>query len=151
MKKIWALIALPVIALASCSKTEEVTNLNTTVDSTSTESVATQTTTWEVLNENISSTTVDSATSQTEKSFEFVYEIGWNKVPVKWKFILEDWKVKDMIIDWADINGKNPIDSFAKNAPLQVIWKELKWLKIDTVSWASYVTVWFNQFLSTIN
>jgi hypothetical protein len=55
-----------------------------------------------------------------------------------------------MIVNGADVNWQTPLDSFAKNAPEQVVWKALNGLQVDTISGASYVTIWFNQFLSTL-
>lgn len=148
MKKIATLAVLPVIALASCSKNEEVVNVTPT-PLESENSTQEQLSTQENLNQNISSTSVDSETMETEKSFEFSYEKDGNIIPVSGKFVLENWVVTEMIIDWVDLNTNTPLASFAKNAPAQIIWKELKWLQIDTVSWASYVTTWFNSFLAT--
>lgn len=148
MKKIATLAVLPVIALASCWKNEEVVNVTPT-PLESENSTQEQSSTQENLNQNISSTSVDSETMETEKSFEFSYEKDGNIIPVSGKFVLENGIVKDMIIDWVDLTVESPLASFAKNAPAQIIWKELKWLQIDTVSGASYVTTWFNSFLAT--
>lgn len=153
MKKLTTLAVLPVIALASCSKNEEVKVEDTTTQENSAQTqevkVEETTTTW--LNENVAKTTTDSENS-SEKAFEFIYEIQGNKVPVKWKYTLVDSKVTSITIDWANTqNPQTPIDKFAVWVWEKVIGKELKWLKIDTVSWASYVTAWFNQFLSTFN
>lgn len=153
MKKLTTLAILPVIALASCSKNQEVKVEDTTTpDNTSqTQEVKTENTTnTEILNENVAKTTTDTENAG-EVNFEFIYEIQGNKVPVKWKYTLTEGKVSDISIDGANTtNPQTPIDKFAVWVWEKVIWKELKWLKIDTVSWASYVTEWFNQFLSTL-
>lgn len=150
MKKIATIAVLPIIALASCSKEEQ--TLENSIETTNTQNTTELNTisNEETLNQDISSTTTDSETIDNERAFEFNYEIWGNIVPVKWKFILEEGKVKDMIFEGIDLTQESPLSSFAKNAPAQVIWKELKWLQIDTVSGASYVTIWFNQFLSTL-
>ncbi|EKE28162.1 MAG: hypothetical protein ACD_3C00086G0006 [uncultured bacterium (gcode 4)] len=153
MKKFTALAVFPLIALASCTETKETTP--TTILDAPNNEIKSVSTAWtentENLDENISSVTTDSATAESEKTFEFSYEIWGKNVPVKWKFLLKDWKVTSMTFDWVDLNWKWPLVEFAKNAPAQVIWHELKWLKIDVVSWASLTTEWFNKFLSTVN
>lgn len=140
MKKIATLAVLPVIALASCEK-EEV-QINTPIESQN--EVVNETTSTSTLNENITQTSTD------EQAFNFNYEIGGNQVPVSGKFVLEKGIVTEMIVNGATINGETPIDKFATNAPSQVIGKSLNWLKIDSVSGASYVTMGFNEFLTTL-
>lgn len=150
MKKIATIAVLPIIALASCSKEEQ--TLETSLETTNTQNTTELNTnsTEETLSQDISSTTTNSETIDNERAFEFNYEIWGNIVPVSWKFILENWIVKEMIVNGADINWETPLDSFAKNAPEQVIGKALNGLQVDTISGASYVTIWFNQFLSTL-
>lgn len=149
MKKIATLAVLPVIALASCSKSNEAPVDTTTDSTTSSVDSTNEVTNNEALNENISTATMDTETWVVEKSFDFTYEINWFTVPVKWKFTIENSLVTAMTFEWINLDEETPLASFAKNAPAQVIWKSLEWLQIDTVSWASYVTMWFNEFLKT--
>lgn len=153
MKKIATIALLPMIWLTSCgqTQTQEEVILNTTEnDNLETQDIQTNETQTENLNENITQTENDSETNIVEQAFDFNYEIWGNTVPVSWKFILENWVVKEMIINGADVNWQTPLDSFAKNAPEQVVGKALNGLQVDSVSGATYVTVGFNQFLSTL-
>lgn len=154
MKKIWALAILPIIALASCGK-EEVTPVeNTPVENNTSEVQDTNTveqSNTETLDQNISSVETDANTQDTERLFAFTYEKDGYVIPVSGKFVLENGKITGIVVDGADVeNGKSPIDSFARNVWSQIIGKELTGLQVDTVSWASYVTVGFNNFLSSL-
>lgn len=156
MKKIWALAILPIIALASCGK-EEVTpvventpveNITPEVQPESTGSLESNT---ETLNQNISSVETDSATQDTERLFAFSYEKDGYIIPVSGKFLLENGKISGIVVDGVDLEkDRTPISSFARNVPAQIVGKELKGLQVDTVSWASYVTVGFNNYLSSL-
>lgn len=150
MKKIATLAILPVIALASCGKEEQ--TLDTSLETTNTQNTneVNTSSTEETLNQDISLTTTDSETSETERTFEFSYEKDWNIISVSGKFIIENWVVKEMVVNWADLNEQTPLDMFGRIAPFHVVWKNLNWLQIDSISGASYVTIWFNQFLSTL-
>lgn len=75
------------------------------------------------------------------------YEIGWNKVPLAWKINLEKWIIKSVEI----LNPQWVVQKFADWINEKVAWKALSGLQVDTVSWASYVTKWFNDYLNTIN
>ncbi len=155
MKKIWALAILPIIALASCGKEEVVTpEVTTPVENNTPEvqnvNVEEQSNT-ETLDQNISSVETDTNTQDTERLFAFTYEKDGYVIPVSGKFLLENGKITGILVDGADIeNGKAPIDSFARNVWAQIIGKELTGLQVDTVSGASYVTVGFNNFLSSL-
>lgn len=155
MKKIWALAVLPIIALASCGKQETApVETNTPVETTTPENLDTMVTPEvknETLDQNISSTETDVATQDTERLFAFSYEKDGYIIPVSGKFLLENGKITGIVVDGTDpFNGKTPLDSFARNVWSQIIGKELKGLQVDTVSWASYVTVGFNSFLSSL-
>lgn len=154
MKKIWALAILPIIALASCGKEEVNPVENTPVENNTSEVQDTNTleqSNTETLDQNISSVETDVATQDTERLFAFSYEIQGNIVPVSGKFLLENGKITGIVVDATDVeNGKTPLDAFARNVWAQIIGKELKGLQVDTVSWASYVTVGFNSFLSSL-
>ncbi len=150
MKKLATIAVLPIIALASCSKEEQTLETSLETNNTQNTNELNTNSTEETLNQDISSTTTDSETIGSEKTFEFNYEKDGYIIPVSGKFILENWIVKEMIVNGADINWETPLDSFAKNAPEQVIGKALNGLQVDTISGASYVTIWFNQFLSTL-
>lgn len=150
MKKLATIAVLPIIALASCSKEEQTLETSLETNNTQNTNELNTNSTEETLNQDISSTTTDSETIGSERTFEFNYEKDGYIIPVSGKFILENWIVKEMIVNGADINWETPLDSFAKNAPEQVIGKALNGLQVDTISGASYVTIWFNQFLSTL-
>lgn len=161
MKKIQALALLPIIALASCGKNEEV-KVETTQSWVTTEdtSVKVETTqsgvtaevatveeegTGETLNSWIIAVPV-----VTEQPFEFTYKLGAQVVPVKWTIGIAEGKILSLVVDGVKPTDKWPLVEFAKNAPLAVIWKEVKGLKIDSISGASLTTAWFNQYLSTL-
>lgn len=154
MKKIWALAILPIIALASCGKEEVIPVENTPVENNTSEVQDTNTveqSNTETLDQNISSVETDANTQDTERLFAFTYEKDGYVIPVSGKFVLENGKITGIVVDGADVeNGKSPIDSFARNVWSQIIGKELTGLQVDTVSWASYVTVGFNNFLSSL-
>ncbi len=155
MKKIWALAILPIIALTSCGKEEVTPAENTPVENNTSEVQDTNTevqdTNTETLDQNISSVETDTNTQDTERLFAFTYEKDGYVIPVSGKFLLENGKITGIIVDGADVeNGKAPIDSFARNVWAQIIGKELTGLQVDTVSGASYVTVGFNNFLSSL-
>lgn len=150
MKKIWTLAILPIIALASCGKTqtEEETQIQVVpenMDMNYQDEVSFED---ESLNENISTVITDD--TQNEKIFQFSYEKDGNIVPVSGKFFLDNWIITGIEVDWVDLNEKGPLVDFAKNVPAQIIGKSLSWLQVDTVSGASYVTVGFNEYLSTV-
>ncbi|MGE4443554.1 MAG: hypothetical protein AB7E37_01005 [Candidatus Altimarinota bacterium] len=155
MKKIGALAILPIIALASCGKEEVVTpEVTTPVENNTPEvqnvNVEEQSNT-ENLNQNISSVETDSETQDTERLFAFSYEEDGNIIPVSGKFLLENGKITGIVVDGVDVeNDRTPLASFARNVPSQIVGKELKGLQVDTVSGASYVTVGFNNFLSSL-
>lgn len=155
MKKIWALAILPIIALASCGK-EEISPVetNTPAENITPQEMDTTVTpeeTSQTLDQNISSMETDSATQDTERLFAFSYEKDGNIIPVSGKFLLENGKITGIVVDGTDVeNGKTPLDSFARNVVEQIVGKELTGLQVDTVSWASYVTVGFNNFLSSL-
>lgn len=159
MKKIQALALLPIIALASCGKNEEVTVetqkettpvATTEVTSTPTEVTSQETPvedegTGETLNSGITAIPV-----ATEQPYEFTYKLGDQIIPVKWVFSIADWKVASMSIDGFKPGDKWPFAEFAKNVPFAVIGKELKGLKIDSISWASLTSAGFNEYLATL-
>lgn len=153
MKKIATLALLPILWLTSCGKTQTQTpsdineNVNTNTEVQNTQMVEE---TSQTLNENITQTVNENASNVIEQAFDFNYEVEGNQVPVNGKFIIENGVVTDMIVNDADVNGMKPVDKFAKDAPSQIIWKSLNGLQIDSVSGASYVTIGFNQFLSTL-
>jgi len=124
----WALI------LAGCTNNSNVENSNTNVQNSQNSSQ------W-------TSVEIKPQTNLQVIDMSTTYEIGWNKVPLAWKINLENWIVKSVEIS----NPQWVVQKFADWINEKVVWKALSGLQVDTVSWASYVTKWFNDYLNTIN
>lgn len=189
MKKIATVALLPVIALVSCGKEqptvekqEEVslkdTNIKAEVITEPVENSTTnETTTWEVLNENIVSTstiqtqvtsswkvvsdkTLTGEIVQTDsiiqdqsgkKDFKFTYDLYGKSVNVKWVFNLVWGKIKSVSFEWTDYSvWQQPLKNFTETVSKDIIGKELKWLKIDSVSWASLSSAAFNLYVGSL-
>ncbi len=152
MKKIATLAVLPVIALASCSKWNEApVETSKNVDTTTSE-VNTLNETWatENLNNNISTTTTESWVINT-KDFTFDYDLYWTQVKVAWKFSLNKWVISSISFDWTEFEKwQQPLKMFTDKMSQDLVWKELKGLSIDTLSWASLVSWAFNKYLSSL-
>jgi hypothetical protein len=90
MKKIATIAVLPIIALASCSKEEQILETSLETNNTQNTNELNTNSTEETLNQDISSTTTDSETIGSERTFEFNYEKDGYIIPVSGKFILEN-------------------------------------------------------------
>ncbi len=151
MKKIAALAVLPVIALASCGKTETIKQ----VTSTPTPSNGNQNNANaqnNSLNPNIN-TQVTNTAWITTKEFNLSYNLPNGKpLSFKWNLEIENWNVKSVNFPEYDlINWKTYEVQFAKKMQADLIGKQVKWLQYDGMSWASLTTKAFNDFLNTIN
>ena len=98
---------------------------------------------WENLNENISSNSI-----VENKPFDEKYNLpNGMEVSLKWSLEVTWWKITNVSFEnpqWTQIK-------FAEWVPSKIIWKDLKWLKVDYVSWASLCTEAFNNFIDKIN
>lgn len=170
MKKL-GYIALLAIVLASCSKTEQTPVETPTTDTTSSDTTSSvENTSNEELNENIAlnetsngeststevtstestweTATVATTQSSSEKvNFDAGYTIpnGMN-VSMTWYLEVKDWVI--VWVGWME-NAQGPQKNFAEWVWAKVIWKEIKGLQIDTISWASLTTAAFNKYLET--
>ena len=151
MKKLSVLTLLPVIALTSCSKVDTEENKNLNSDSSMQELTWTKEVVIESkdeLNNQITSTiTTDENTEIIEVNAP--YELpNWDKVRLEFYMEVKNWVVVWM---WGISWKKWAQEKFVNWIIDQIVWKELKWLQVDTVSWASLVSYAFNEFLNTVN
>lgn len=151
MKKISYLFFIWLLPLASCSQ-EAINNENEWNQN------AQNTVTWTIQNtltgENIqenqelnSEISVNEVENETAKKVDFTLEYttpNGQKASLSWNM-----EVKNGVIVW--VWGMEwlawPQWEFAKWLWDEVIGKEIEWLQIDTISWASLVSYAFNEFL----
>lgn len=152
MKKIVVLASLPVIALSSCGKEDNQKKeiVNNTAVNTQTENKAVQETA--PLNENISSWTTNESWL-TIKEFKLTYDLPNGKpLNFNWSLEIENWVIKKVNFPEYDLeNAKTYEVKFAKKIQSDLVWKTLKWLQYDGITWASLTTKAFNEYLNTIN
>lgn len=68
---------------------------------------------------------------------------NWDLEYLKWVILVESWNIIDINFDSSQ-NSNKQFSNIVKNL---VVWKEIKWLKIDSISWASYETQALNTVL----
>lgn len=150
MKKLAIAAILPLVALTSCNKEQaqeviETNTWNTNIDNTWSEA-----STWEVLNSEISASTMTSSWVEVKNfSQKYLLPNGEDSV-LAWKIQLENWIIKSIEFPWLDLNSWYPQATFAKAIWEKIIWKEIKWLQVDAVSWASLTTTAFNEYLKNL-
>jgi hypothetical protein len=104
------------------------------------------------LNPNIN-TRVTTTTWLTKKEFNLSCNLPNGKpLTFNWNLEIENWSVKAVNFPEYDlVNGKSYEVQIAKKMQADLIWKTVKWLQYDGMSWASSTTKAFNDFLNTIN
>lgn len=153
MKKIAALAVLPVIALASCGKTETVKQVTSTPTPSNGNGNQNNTNAQNnSLNPNIN-TQVTTTAWITTKEFNLSYNLPNGKpLSFNWNLEIENWAIKAVNFPTYDlVNDKSYEVQFAKKMQADLIGKTVKWLQYDGMSGASLTTKAFNDFLNTIN
>ncbi|MDD5213339.1 MAG: hypothetical protein PHG82_02855 [Candidatus Gracilibacteria bacterium] len=153
MKKIAALAVLPVIALASCGKTETVKQVTSTPTPSNGNGNQNNTNAQNnSLNPNIN-TQVTTTAGITTKEFNLSYNLP-NGKPLSFNgnLEIENGAIKAVNFPTYDlVNDKSYEVQFAKKMQADLIGKTVKGLQYDGMSGASLTTKAFNDFLNTIN
>lgn len=178
MKKLSALVVLPVIALASCGKSQETTPVeeNTTpVENTTSQVTPDMGTFTEPVNENIevlpvvdttpaqdvAPVVVDSTSTgettpvvaaETVKAMNFTYDLYGKEVKVVGNITVDaTGKISAVTFDDATSFeiGQAPLKNFTEQMKTTLIGKDFAGLQIDTVTGATLVSTAFNQYLTS--
>lgn len=135
-KKISVVPAIALLFLAGCG-TNNSTSQDSTVSNTSTNSTTTLTS---------SSSASKFSWTQTLDMAQN-YDYGGGQATLKWKVNLENWIIKSVDV----IDAQGPIKAFADWINSKVVWKNIEWLQVDTITGASLTTAAFNQYLKDLN
>ncbi len=148
MKKFTALAILPVIFLTSCSETEQKVSTDKTVSN----SPNIETKENNSLDNNISTQITDSS-GMVKKEFNLSYNLpDWRPLSFNWNLEIQNWVIT--AINFPEYNltyGQWYEVEFAKKLQKDLIWKQIKGLQYDWMTWASLTTKAFSDYLSTIN
>ena len=153
VKKIAIIAVLPAIALASCGKSENAsqnqTQNNTPANNTQNANTSANN---QALNQNINNQVTNTAWITT-KNFNLTYTLPDGRpLTFKWNLEIDAGVIK--LVNFPDydlVNGKTYEVQFAQKMQKDLVWKQIKWLQYDGMSWASLTTKAFNDFLNTIN
>lgn len=104
------------------------------------------------LDNNISAQVTDSS-GMVKKEFNLSYNLAdWRPLEFSWNLQIENWTIKSVEFPNYDlVNWQWYEVEFAKKIQKDLIWKQIKGLQYDWMTWASLTTKAFNEFLNTIN